>query len=50
VNFPYVATFQQHLHMEYISLSWYNIPELVLSLRMFFGRLHDLVHRYGIAV
>jgi hypothetical protein len=33
LNFPivnfhlYVATFQQHLHMEYISLSWYDIPE-----------------------
>jgi hypothetical protein len=25
----YVATFQQHLHMEYISLSWYDIPELL---------------------
>jgi hypothetical protein len=24
----YVATFQQHLHMEYISLSWYTISEL----------------------
>jgi hypothetical protein len=35
-NFPlwtfylYAATFQQHLHMEYISLSWYDIPELVV--------------------
>ena len=26
----YVATFQQHQHMEYISLSWYDIPELVV--------------------
>jgi len=26
----YLATFQQHLHMEYISLRWYDIPELVL--------------------
>ena len=25
----YVAVFQQHLHMEYISLSWYDIPELL---------------------
>ena len=25
----YVATFQQHLQMEYISLSWYDIRELV---------------------
>ena len=24
----YVATFQQHLHMEYISLRWYDIPDL----------------------
>ena len=28
----YVATFQQHLHMEYISFSWYNIPQLMISL------------------
>jgi hypothetical protein len=33
-----------------LSLSWYNIPELVSSLRKFSGRLHDLVHRYGIYV
>ena len=25
----YIATFQQHLYMEYISLRWYDIPELV---------------------
>jgi hypothetical protein len=25
----FVATFQQRLHMEYISLSWYDIPEFV---------------------
>jgi hypothetical protein len=30
----YVATFQQHLHMGYISLSWYNIPELVVPIRI----------------
>ena len=30
----YVATFQQHLHMEYISLSWYDIPELVVPIRI----------------
>ena len=30
----YVATFQQHLHMEYISLSWYDIPELLVSIRI----------------
>jgi len=27
VNFP-LKTFQQHLHMEYIYLSWCDIPEL----------------------
>jgi len=26
----YVTTFQQHQHMGYISLSWFDIPELVL--------------------
>jgi len=30
----YVAIFQQHLHMEYISLSWSNIPELVFPIRI----------------
>ena len=30
----YVATFQQHLHMEYISLSWYDIPEIVVPIRI----------------
>jgi hypothetical protein len=29
----YVATSQQHLHLEYISLRWYDIPELVVPLR-----------------
>ena len=28
----YVATFQQHLHMVYIYLSWSDIPELVVLL------------------
>ena len=28
----YVATFQQHLHMEYIYLSWSDIPELVIPM------------------
>ena len=38
LNFPlwtfhlYVAIFQQHLYMEYISLSWYDIPELVVPI------------------
>jgi hypothetical protein len=27
----YVVTFQQHLHMEYISFSWNDIAELVVS-------------------
>ena len=30
----YVATFQQHLHMEYIYLSWYDIPELVVPVKI----------------
>ena len=29
----YVVAFQQHLHMEYISLSWYDIPELLVHVR-----------------
>jgi hypothetical protein len=28
----YVATFQWHLHMEYISLIWSDIPELVIPI------------------
>ena len=38
LNFPtfhlYVATFQQHLHMEYTFLSWYDIPEFVVPIRI----------------
>ena len=34
VKCSYVATFQQHPHMEYIYLSWYDIPELVVSIRI----------------
>ena len=30
----YVATFQQPLYMEYISLRWYDIPELVIPIRI----------------
>jgi len=30
----YVATFHHNLHMEYISLSWYAIPELVVPIRI----------------
>ena len=30
----YVATFQQHLHMEYISLRWYDIPDLVIPIKI----------------
>ena len=39
-NFPivnlhlYVATFRQHLHMEYTSLSWYDIPEFVVPIKI----------------
>jgi hypothetical protein len=28
----YVTKFQQHPHMEYISLSWYDIPDLVVPI------------------
>jgi hypothetical protein len=35
VNFHlYAATFQQHWHMEYISLIWYDIPERLSPIRM----------------
>jgi len=35
VNFPlYVATFQQHMHVGYKSLSWSDIPELVVPIRI----------------
>ena len=30
----YVATSQQHLHIQYTSLSWYDIPELVVPIRI----------------
>ena len=30
----YVATFQQHLHMVYTFLSWYDIQELVVPIRI----------------
>jgi hypothetical protein len=30
----YVATFQQDWHMEYISVRWYDIPDLVAPIRM----------------
>ena len=30
----YIATFQQLLHMVYISLSWYDIPEFVIPIRI----------------
>jgi hypothetical protein len=35
----YVATFQQYLHMEYISISWSDIPELVVSVRISWKRV-----------
>jgi hypothetical protein len=31
----YVATVQQHLNMEHISLSWYDIPELKVHIMIF---------------
>jgi hypothetical protein len=31
----YVARSQQHLYMEYISRSWYDIPELVVPIIFF---------------
>ena len=36
MNIPllYVAIFQLHLHMEYTSLSWYDIPELLFPIRI----------------
>jgi hypothetical protein len=33
-SYVHVAAFQQHLHMEYISLSWHDIPELVVPIRI----------------
>jgi hypothetical protein len=30
----YVATFQQHLYVEYMPLSWYDIPELVVPIKI----------------
>ena len=30
----YIAPFQQHLHMEYLYLRWYDIPELVAPIRI----------------
>ena len=34
IFYLYVPTFQQHLHMKYISLSSYDIPELVVTMVM----------------
>jgi hypothetical protein len=36
----YAATFQQHLHMEYKSLSWDDISDLVISLQFLLSRYH----------
>ena len=30
----YVETYQQHLHIDHLSLSWYDIPELVVLIRV----------------
>ena len=35
----YVATFQQYLHMEYISISWSDIPELVVFIKISWKRV-----------
>jgi hypothetical protein len=29
---PMLATLQQHLDIEYISLSWYDIPDIVVTI------------------
>jgi hypothetical protein len=35
VHFPFICSnIPQHLHMEYISLSWCDIPELVIPIRI----------------
>jgi hypothetical protein len=60
-NFPanfhlYVATIEQHLHLENIYLrkkllnQGFLLVKLKSSLRKFYGRHHDLVDRYGIFV
>ena len=36
-----VATFQQHLHMEHISLCWSYIPELVVSIMISLKLIED---------
>jgi hypothetical protein len=50
----YLATFEQHLQLEYISVSWYDIPERVVPIRIALiegcGRHHDLIVRYGMYV
>jgi hypothetical protein len=33
----YIATCQQHLHMEYISLIWYDILEIVVPIVLIDG-------------
>jgi hypothetical protein len=35
----YLTTFQHYLHMEYISLSWFDIAELVVSIRTSWKRV-----------
>jgi len=32
LNFPFVATFQQHLYMEFIYFSWSDIPERMVPI------------------
>ena len=39
----YVAIFQQHLYMEYISISWSDIPELVIPILLTRKQLNQWV-------
>ena len=59
VNFPFIpSTVQQHLYIDYIYLSWYDIPDLVvpfiISLIAAYKEAtepsHHLVERCGISV
>ena len=45
----YVAAFQQHLHMEYMSLSWSDIPELdseSMQTRKLLQKLPGEIHHF----
>jgi hypothetical protein len=58
-----ILKLMRHLHMEYISESWYHIPEFfvhislnmestepMVTFRKSYGRHHPLVNRYEICV